>query len=63
VDEDELPDPPPPQETNIAEDPRHKLNTRPVLVNTLEKAILVGSFSGLITLNFISIPWALLSNR
>jgi hypothetical protein len=59
-DEDELlPLPPPPHDTNIAAEPRNTLNIRTVLVKTLEKAILVGSLSGLITLNFISIPYAL----
>jgi hypothetical protein len=36
VDVDALSDPPPLQDTNATEEPRNKLNTRPVLVNILE---------------------------
>ena len=63
VDVDELPDPPPPQDTNIAAEPRNTLNTRPVLENTLRETLLHVSLSDSIDFNFIFIPWALFSIR
>ncbi|CAM3727805.1 hypothetical protein [Polynucleobacter arcticus] len=62
-DVDELSEPPPPQDANIAADPMDKLNTKPVVVNTLERAILHASLSGAIVLNFIFTPSAFISIR
>jgi hypothetical protein len=59
VDEDELSEPPPPQEMSIAADPSNKLNTRPVLVNILEQTVLHVALNIFLNLNFISIPWGL----
>ncbi|QKM60158.1 hypothetical protein [Polynucleobacter arcticus] len=61
VDVDELSDPPPPQDTNIAADPRHKLKIRPVLVHTSERTVLHASLNISIAFNFTCIPQALFS--